>query len=117
MKTLLTLYRYSCFSLLVPSYGRILKLICLLLILQSTRPPADRFCSVFLKVALQLKFVVSSLPAHHGLSSACAPYLSELALPALLMSLHKELLQNGRKRCIFGIQFDGDGCGSTGWYF
>ena len=55
---------YGCTSsaLIVPSYDTILNLVCLVLILQNTRPSADSLPFIFPKMALQLKFVVS-----HGL--------------------------------------------------
>lgn len=48
------------------------------LILQCTRLAADKLSFVFLKVALQLKFVVLSLPTDLDLLSVNAPYLPEL---------------------------------------
>lgn len=55
-------YGHVCSMLLAFSYGRILKLVCILWILQNTRPSADSLSFLFPKVALQLKFVVSLWP-------------------------------------------------------
>lgn len=72
-------YGYTSSMFPAPSCGRIRKLIGLLLILQHTISVAGSFSFVFLKVILQLKFVVSPLPANSGLFSVCAPFLPELA--------------------------------------
>lgn len=53
-----TLHGYNCFMLLVPVCGRILKFEYLLSVVQYTLLAADSLSSVFLKVVLQLKFVV-----------------------------------------------------------
>ena len=66
-----TFYGYTHSVLFVPSYGRILKPVCLLWILQCTRPSADSLSFVFPKVALQLKCVISLWSAVLGLLSAC----------------------------------------------
>ena len=55
--------------LLVPSYGKTLKLVCLLSVLQYSKPADDTLFSVFFKLALQVEFVLFQLPADPGLHS------------------------------------------------
>ena len=61
-----------------PSCGRILKLVCLLCILGCTVSAADSVSFVFLKVVLQLRFAVSSLPTDSWPVS-CVCFLSTRA--------------------------------------
>lgn len=68
-----------------------LKLVCLLSILQYTRLAAANFSSVFLKVALQLRFVISALSRDPGLFPVYVPCLLEFALPTAFKSIHGEL--------------------------
>ena len=74
-----------------PSCGRILKLLCFLLILQHTKPTVGNLSFVFLKVVLELEIVVSPLLADPGLFSVPAPCLPALALTAAHRDTHKEL--------------------------
>ena len=59
--------------LLVPSCGRILKLVWLLIILQCIRPVVGCRPFVFLKEILQLNFMLSPLPTDHDLLSVNVP--------------------------------------------
>lgn len=61
------------------------------------------------KVALQLKFVVSSLPTDTGLFSEHTPCLPELALTSVLGNMHKELAAEWG-RCGFSSWGVGDAC-------
>ena len=66
--------RYTCSKFLVPSCGRILKLVCLLLILQHTRLGDDSLPFVSPKVALEFKLAVSPWPTDSGQLSAQVHY-------------------------------------------
>ena len=103
-------YAYSTF--LVASCGRILKLICLLSILQCTRPEADRLPFAFPRIELKLEFVVSPWPADLGHLSTHAHYcLPELALTAI-RSAFREI--SHREVCRWGTWSIGSACGPFG---
>lgn len=63
---------YTFSTLLAPSCSRILKLVCLLFILQSTKESVDSLTFFPPKAALNLKFVVFSRPTVLGQFSTCA---------------------------------------------
>ena len=70
---------------LLPFFFRIIRLLCLLWILQHTRLRANGLSFVFPKMALRLKFVVSPWPTDLGQLSVCAPYIS-----VCVGSIHRE---------------------------
>ena len=75
------LYGCTCSTLITPSFGRIFKLVCLLLILQCTRSGAGSLSFIFLKVLLKLKSVVSPwLTNSYQLCAVCQSFLSLLLL-------------------------------------
>lgn len=71
-----TFQGYVCSLLLAPACCIILKLVCLLLILQHMRPGADSFPSAFSRVVLKLKFVIPLWPKSLRCHSVCVHWLS-----------------------------------------
>lgn len=76
---------YTCLRFLVPFYGRILKLVCFLLVLQNTRLNTDSLPFVFSKVALKLKFVVSPWPTGIWASAGFLHVLAVICQRLLLL--------------------------------
>ena len=78
-------HRYTCSKPLAPNDGRILKLVCLLLILQHIMPRADSLSFVSPKLQLKFQFVIFSRLANSGVFYLCsrAVFQSSLLPPPL----------------------------------
>lgn len=87
--------------------------------LQCTKPPAESLSLVSPKMALQLKFLISSLSQDSGLLSVLPVYQGLLS-PAPSGTCTGSSLKNGEVGG-FGMQCTGGGCGSVegihGWNF
>lgn len=91
--------------LLAPSFLRILKFLCLLLILQCTIMAASCLSFVFLKVMLQ--FICGFSLSCRVWSAFCFPCLLELSLTNTLRSVIRELSTEWRKVCVCHIMCSG----------
>ena len=86
-----TIYEYAYSTLLASFCGKILKLLCLLLILQHTRPGADRVSLAFPKASYSSSFQsLSGLQIWVGLLHVLTSHLPKLSL-AVVGTAHRDL--------------------------